>query len=244
VGPWVRHPTAARLPDHSRDWYAANARRYDRLHPGLHGDGEFYAGRVAGRRVLEIGAGTGRVTAALAPVARSVLAVDFSLPMLRLAAVRLAGVPNVRLLLADARSLPLAGPVDAVLLPYRVVHHFGASDRERLWAAISAILAPGGLLAFDSWHGPMSADRRGRRAPPSAPIEEVELQEELGAAELEVESCRDRFSGRAAHASYTRVWTARRRPFVRGNTFTKLLTLDPPAPSMCTQSQSRPSSPD
>ena len=71
--------------DRARRWYQSNAGRYDRRHPGLPGDADFYAALARDARVLEVGAGTGRITAALAGVARLVVAVDNAPAMLALA---------------------------------------------------------------------------------------------------------------------------------------------------------------
>ena len=64
------------------------------------------ARRHRGGRILEIGAGTGRVTETLAPAARALIAVDLSPEMLRLARARLTGRSNVQLVRADMRELP------------------------------------------------------------------------------------------------------------------------------------------
>ena len=64
---------------------------------------------LAGRDVVELGAGTGRLTGLLAPRVRSILACDASRHMLRAAASNLAqsGRRNWHLAATDHRWLPL-----------------------------------------------------------------------------------------------------------------------------------------
>ncbi|HWQ12119.1 MAG TPA: class I SAM-dependent methyltransferase [Roseiflexaceae bacterium] len=94
--------------------YARHAAEYDRLVSA-----EDYQGNLlpaiervrplAGADVVEAGAGTGRVTALLAPRARRVLACDISPHMLAAAAHNLRGRGNVQLAVAENRRLPAAG---------------------------------------------------------------------------------------------------------------------------------------
>lgn len=60
--------------------------------------------------VVEVGAGTGRLTLLLAPHVRSIVACDASLPMLTLAArkLRASKASHVRVVIADNQHLPLA----------------------------------------------------------------------------------------------------------------------------------------
>jgi ubiquinone/menaquinone biosynthesis C-methylase UbiE len=75
-------------------------------------------GTGEGIRILELGAGTGRMTRFLAqtfPKAR-ITAVDLSTPYLQVARSRLSGFPRVGFLQADAGELPFAeGKFDAVV---------------------------------------------------------------------------------------------------------------------------------
>lgn len=198
------------LADRSRAWYEANARRYDRRHPGLPGDREFYAGLAKGRRVLEVGAGTGRITEAIAQVARSVVAVDYASAMLRRAAARLAHLQNVDLLLTDARALPLLGPFDLIALPYRVIHHVEPEDRPHLWRSLAALLAEDGRIAFDSWHGPISSGRGSGATPPVVSIPIAEILVELAAAGLAVSGVSVGFEISSANRDFGRAWTTQR----------------------------------
>ena len=93
--------------------------------------------------VLEVGCGDGRVTRRLAQRARSVLALDLSPEMIRLARTRSSGVTNVEYQVADllATSLP---PVafDAVIA-FTVLHHLPVTET---LSVLTRALRPGGML--------------------------------------------------------------------------------------------------
>src|SRR5690349_18056113 len=71
--------------------------------------------RHRGATILELGAGSGRVTAILAPLARSLVGIDLSPELLRLARTRLDGRPHAHLVQSDMRALPLRGPFDLIV---------------------------------------------------------------------------------------------------------------------------------
>ena len=73
------------------------------------------AGVHAGDRVVDFGAGTGVLTAALATEAASVLAIEIDAALADRLARRFAATPNVVVLHADVRDVPLPST------PYRVV---------------------------------------------------------------------------------------------------------------------------
>jgi SAM-dependent methyltransferase len=191
--------------ERSRDWYQANAHRYDRRHPGLPGDTKFYASLCHGQRVLEIGAGTGRITAAIAEVAHMVVAIDNAPAMLTTAKRRLGHNPRVALLLADAGDLPFAATFDRIILSYRTVQHLDTSVRRRFWHVARSLLAPAGIVAFDTWHGPISLERSGSE-PAIVPVSESGLNAELHAANLHLLGVQTSFEDRQDSQSLTRVW--------------------------------------
>ena len=111
----------------------------------------------AGTRVLDLGAGTGRLTRLVAPAARHVLAFDASHHMLSTAArLLLAGrQSNCHLAVANHRALPLlGGAVDLVLSGWSLCYLAvwgGADWRERLaqsLAEIRRVLRPGGKIVL------------------------------------------------------------------------------------------------
>ncbi|MEU8258328.1 class I SAM-dependent methyltransferase [Micromonospora inaquosa] len=94
-----------------------------------------------GLRVLDLGAGTGKLSATLAAVGAEVVAVEPDPAML--AELRRA-VPSVRALPGSAESIPLPdASVDAVLAG-NALHWF---DMAVAGAEIARVLAPGGVLA-------------------------------------------------------------------------------------------------
>jgi SAM-dependent methyltransferase len=104
-----------------------------------------------GSRVLDVGAGTGRVSLALARAGHQVLALDLDRALLAALTerARREGL-DVQTLQADARRLELSGERFALCaVPMQTIQLFGgeAARRDFLRAA-AALLAPGGLLAI------------------------------------------------------------------------------------------------
>ena len=94
-----------------------------------------------GRRVLDLGAGTGKLTAALVDLGWDVVAVE---PDPAMRAELRAAVPAARALLGSAESIPLPdASVDAVLAG-NAMHWF---DMNVAGPEIARVLAPGGVLA-------------------------------------------------------------------------------------------------
>ena len=76
---------------------------------------------LSGKKVLEIGAGTGFITAELAKHAKSVTALEVDADLVPELEERLAGCKNVKIIVADAMEFPLSG-FDCVFgaLPYHL----------------------------------------------------------------------------------------------------------------------------
>jgi trans-aconitate methyltransferase len=100
-----------------------------------------------GATALELGCGTGRLTAPLFDSGRAVVGLDSDLEMLGAARARHAGVP---LVCADARSFGLARRFDVVLAPYNFLQLLlTAGDRQQCMAMVTTHLAVGGTFAFE-----------------------------------------------------------------------------------------------
>ncbi len=94
--------------------------------------------------VADLGCGTGRTAAAIAPFVRRVIAVDASTEMLAAARERLATRANVDLREGALEALPVAeASVDLALLVL-VLHHLG--DPSAVLKEARRILRPGGRL--------------------------------------------------------------------------------------------------
>jgi tRNA (cmo5U34)-methyltransferase len=103
--------------------------------------------RDAGIRVLDLGAGTGLLSAFIAerfPRARIEL-VDISEAMLDRARARFAGESRLRFHRLDYLREPLGGPYDAVVSALSI-HHASADEKVGLYRSAFAALAPGGAF--------------------------------------------------------------------------------------------------
>lgn len=118
--------------------------------------------RVAERRggtLLEIGAGTGRITRLLAPGRPLTVALDLSPEMLRKARVALHSLPDVCLLAADVRDFCLDARFQfAAAANDPLAHLVEGADRDRALGRIAYHLAPGGRFLHDAlWLSPSRA---------------------------------------------------------------------------------------
>jgi SAM-dependent methyltransferase len=100
-----------------------------------------------GGPVLDVGAGTGRVTLALAAGGVPVVALDIESELLRALAHRAAGLP-VETVVADARRFALGRRFALIVVPMQTLQMLGrAGDRSAFLRCALAHLEPGGLLA-------------------------------------------------------------------------------------------------
>jgi ubiquinone/menaquinone biosynthesis C-methylase UbiE len=109
------------------------------------------AGRNRLRRIVDLGCGTGKQTAILAPLADEVVAVDISAASLQQARDRCArsGVSNVRFLQESIVALPLESDSVGGIFSYGdVISHVHDAYREAFRES-ARILRPGGFLAFE-----------------------------------------------------------------------------------------------
>lgn len=133
------------------DW---DAERYHRLSDPQHAWGLRVLGRLQpapGERILDIGCGTGRLTAEIRqrqPGAK-VVAIDPSWTMVSEATRQFAG--RLHVVQADGAALPLVSCVDAVFstAAFHWIH-----DHPRLFAEIHRVLVPGGRLISQAGGGP------------------------------------------------------------------------------------------
>ncbi len=134
-----------------RPYWERHARRYDaatwilaRPVPRML---ELVAGAVRGRaRVLEVGAGTGLVTTALASSADEVVATDYADAMVAKLAerVRSSALTNVRCEQADVYALPYEERSFDAVVAANVLHL--VPDLPGALTALSRMLRPGGVL--------------------------------------------------------------------------------------------------
>lgn len=131
------------------DPFAHVARFYDLDLEGFDDDLALYMESAAGRDVLELGCGTGRVAVPLAATGVRVTGVDLSPAMIGLARGRAEGLP-LRLVEGDMRSLDLGERFGAVFVPLGGLQHMAtAADVVRALATVARHLAPGGQAVVD-----------------------------------------------------------------------------------------------
>jgi len=100
-----------------------------------------------GGPVLDVGAGTGRVTLELATCGVEVVAIDIAAPLLAALACRAVGLP-VETVVTDARDLRLDKQFSLILVPMQTLQLFGGrAGRAAFLRCASKHLKPGALLA-------------------------------------------------------------------------------------------------
>lgn len=114
-------------------------------------DHEFYrrlADETGARSILDVGCGTGILTATLVRTGRAVVGIDPSRNMIAYAADRADG-QAVRWILGDSRDIPNE-PFDYAVMTGNVAQHIPDGDWERTLADINGALRDDGVLAFES----------------------------------------------------------------------------------------------
>lgn len=147
--------SSPRTPSSTSPDFGSLAATYDRLRPADENWAELLevlieCGDLLGRRVLEVGCGTGRVAAALAERGARVWGVEPSEEMLVVARETVG--PAVGLKRASAESLPFKdGWFERAVL--RLVVHL--VDRKRTFAELARVLVPSGravIASFEQRH--------------------------------------------------------------------------------------------
>ena len=122
--------------------FALVAEEYDRGRPGYPAAAVRWLLGDAPLTVADLGAGTGKLTAALVAAGHEVVAVE---PLAEMRALLTAGVPGARVIAGTAEDTGLpAGSVDAVVAG-AAFHWF---DRSRAFPEITRILRPPGILGL------------------------------------------------------------------------------------------------
>jgi SAM-dependent methyltransferase len=128
---------------------------YDAQYRSYRDDLPFYR-RLAddqGGPVLELGAGTGRVTRALAASGHRVVAIERSAAMLDRARERLQAeglADRVELIEGDMRTLALPERFPLVIAPFNTLMHATTpADQDATLTGVHRQLAPGGAFGFD-----------------------------------------------------------------------------------------------
>ncbi len=101
--------------------------------------------------VLDAGCGTGRITAALVPLGRPIIAIDYSEACLRRMLARTEGAP-VLAVQADIRRLPIRDGAMSAATCIETYSQFRPEDRERILAEFRRVLAPEGCLTVSGFN--------------------------------------------------------------------------------------------
>ena len=139
----------------STDPYAAFASFYDGWSSRMTEDIDFYVRRAmeASGPVVELGAGTGRVSIPIAEAGRDVIAVDASAAMIargRDKAEAAAVADRITWVEARMQDFVAVPPVELVMIPFRsFIHLTTTAEQLAALSGVAASLVPGGRLALN-----------------------------------------------------------------------------------------------
>jgi SAM-dependent methyltransferase len=105
--------------------------------------------------ILELGAGTGRITIPVAELGKPVFALDISKSMLSRAMAKARSHSNIHFKTGDFRSFSLCQRFRLILAPGRVFEHaMSGPERRSAFAGCAYHLKPEGILALHVWGPP------------------------------------------------------------------------------------------
>ena len=134
---------------------------YDVVTPAaLDGDVDWYRGKAqsSGGPVLELGAGTGRITLAIAAGGIAIHALDADASMLHRLRAKLATASTdvqarTTVVLGDMRTFDLTERFALIICPFRAfLHNVTEADRLACLARVRQHLRPAGRFAFNVFH--------------------------------------------------------------------------------------------
>lgn len=121
-----------------------------RIRQYLEAEIEFVRTRLSGReRVLELGAGYGRIVRELAPFCASIVGVDISEENVKLGKRYLKNFPNADMVTMDVHDMSFDCQFDVVLCLQNGLSAMKADDK--VVRTIIGLLAPGGAAYFSSY---------------------------------------------------------------------------------------------
>ena len=132
----------------------SDAEFYDYFATGVEGDVAFYVEEAlsSGGQVLELGCGTGRISIPIADAGVSIVGLDNSSAMLKVARRKTAGISEsarrgIRFLEGDMRTFKLNERFGLVIIPYRAfLHMMNGEDQRRALSRIHDHLVDRGRL--------------------------------------------------------------------------------------------------
>jgi SAM-dependent methyltransferase len=153
---------------------------YDREHLGDDEDIGFYLSltrRLAPRKVLELGCGTGRITLPLAQLGFDVVGLDNQPEMLQKAEERRRHAPSeirqrLQFIAGDMRTWSAGSDFDLILIPASsITHVLSLEDQLAVWKTCHDNLRPGGRLLVEATMPNMASFADSFGVPPRTPVE-------------------------------------------------------------------------
>ncbi|MCL5958556.1 MAG: class I SAM-dependent methyltransferase [Chloroflexi bacterium] len=111
-------------------------------------------GSVAGKMILDLGCGTGRITRWLVERGAQVIGIDYSIASLREAQDKVGGDGRgLDLLAADVTALPFPPTYFDLVVSSQVLEHLvDGQQRELMFRSIARVLRPGGLALITTYN--------------------------------------------------------------------------------------------